>query len=246
MDRSLYIAMNGAKQILQAQASNANNLANVNTTGFRADLEQFRSQPMFGPVYPSRVYSMLERPGFNLSTGGLQTTGRDLDVAINGEGWITVVGADGKEAYTRAGDLQVTPQGQMVTGDGLPVMGNAGPIVLPPYQKLEIGEDGTVNLIPQGGNATVTAVVDQIKLVDPPREQLQKGEDGLMRTGDGQPSPVNAQVRLTRGALESSNVNAVGEMVQMIQLQRQYEMQLKMMKTVEDDGSSSAQLMRAV
>lgn len=244
MDRSLYIAMSGAKQIMQAQASNANNLANVNTTAFRADLEQFRSQPVFGPGYPSRVYAMVERPGVDLSTGSLQTTGRDLDVAVHGEGWIAVQAKDGSEAYTRAGDLHITEQGQLLTGTGLPVIGNAGPIAIPPAQKVEIGADGTISVIAQGSNATALAVVDQIKLVKPAKEQLEKHEDGLMRLADGIRAEASAEVKLTTGALETSNVSAVEEMVQMIELQRQYEMQIKMMKTVEDVGAASAQIMR--
>jgi len=244
MERGLYIAMNGAKQIMQAQASTANNLANVNTTAFRADLEQFRSQPVFGPGYASRVYAMTERPGVDLSAGALETTGRDLDVAINGEGWIAVQAEDGSEAYTRAGDLHITEQGQLLTGKGLPVIGNAGPIAVPPAQKLEIGTDGTISLVPQGGNTTVLAVVDQIKLVKPPKDQLQKGEDGLMRfAGEGNAAP-SAEVKLVTGVLETSNVSAVEEMVRMIELQRHYEMQIKMMKTIEDNAAASAQIMR--
>jgi flagellar basal-body rod protein FlgF len=244
MDRSLYIAMSGAKQIMLAQASNANNLANVNTTAFRADLEQFRSQPVFGPGYPSRVYAMAERPGVDLSTGSLETTGRDLDVAVNGEGWIAVQAKDGSEAYTRAGDLHITEQGQLLTGTGLPVIGNAGPIAVPPAQKVEIGADGTISVIPQGGGGTDLAVVEQIKLVKPDKEQLQKGEDGLMRLADGVSAPASAEVKLVTGVLEGSNVSAVEEMVQMIELQRQYEMQIKMMKTVEDVGAAGAEIMR--
>jgi flagellar basal-body rod protein FlgF len=244
MDRSLYVAMSGAKQILQAQASNANNLANVNTSGFRADLEQFRSQPVFGSGYPSRVYAMAERPGVDLSAGSLETTGRDLDVAINGEGWIAVQAEDGGEAYTRAGDLHITEQGQLLTGTGLPVLGNTGPIAVPPSQKVEFGVDGTISIIPQGANGSALAVVDRIKLVKPDKDQLEKGEDGLMRLSDGRQAEPSTEVKLTTGALETSNVNAVEEMVQMIELQRQYEMQIKMMKTVEDVGAASAQIMR--
>jgi len=244
MDRSIYIAMNGAKQILQAQASNANNLANVSTTGFKTDLEQFRSQPVFGPVYPSRVYAMAERPGVDMSTGSLLTTGRDLDVGVQGEGWIAVNGTDGKEAYTRAGDLHVTSQGQLVTGTGLQVVGNSGPIALPPYSKLEIGADGTVSIIPQGGVATGMAAVDQIKLVNPPKDQLEKLEDGLIHVKGGQPAPADPAVKLTTGVLETSNVSAVEEMVHMIDLQRQYELQIKLMKSVEDDGAAGAQLLK--
>ncbi|WP_347257872.1 flagellar basal-body rod protein FlgF [Methylocaldum sp.] len=244
MDRSLYVAMSGAKQILLAQASNANNLANANTPGFRADFEQIRSMPVFGNGYPSRVYAMTERPGVDLSTGSLQTTGRDLDVAINGDGWLAVQAKDGSEAYTRAGDLHITPAGQLVTGSGLPVLGNAGPIAIPPAQKVEIGSDGTISIIPQGANATALAILDRIKLVKPEKSQLEKGEDGLMRIKDGTPVEATNEVQLVTGSLEGSNVSTVEEMVQMIELAREFEYQIKMMKTVEDDGNASAELMR--
>ena len=244
MDRSLFVAMSGAKQILQAQAANSNNLANLGTTGFRGDLEQFRSQPVFGPGYPSRVYAMVERPGVDFTAGAIETTGRNLDIMVNGEGWIAVQAEDGKEAYTRAGDLHISEQGQLLTGSGLPVIGNDGPISVPPAQEVEIGSDGTLSIIPLGGNATTVAAVDRIKLVKPELAQLEKGTDGLMRVAGGTPATADAEVKVASGALEGSNVSAVEEMVQMIQLQRQYEMQLKLMKTVEDDGAASAQLMR--
>ncbi len=244
MDRGLYIAMSGAKQILHAQDSNSNNLANANTTGFRADLEQFRSMPMYGQGHPSRVFAMAERPGVNFSAGALHTTGRELDVAIDGDGWIAVQSKDGGEAYTRAGDLHITPQGQLVTGGGLQVIGNGGPIAIPPQQKIEIDRDGTINVIPQGSNATTLAVIDRIKLVKPDRTQMEKGTDGLFRDKSGQPAPADADVKLATGTLEGSNVSTVGEMVEMIELARQFEHQIKMMKAVEDNGAASAQIMR--
>ena len=244
MDRSLFVAMSGAKQILQAQAANSNNLANLGTTGFRGDLEQFRSQPVFGPGYPSRVYAMVERPGVDFTAGGIETTGRNLDIMVNGEGWIAVRAKDGKEAYTRAGDLHITEQGQLLTGSGLPVIGNDGPISVPPAQQVEIGSDGTLSIIPLGGTPNTVVTVDRIKLVKPELAQLEKGTDGMMRLKGGTPATADAEVKVASGALEGSNVSAVEEMVQMIQLQRQYEMQLKLMKTVEDDGAASAQLMR--
>ncbi len=244
MDRALYVAMSGAKQILLAQASNANNLANANTPGFRADFEQLRSMPVFGNGYPSRVYAMTERPGVDLSTGSLQTTGRDLDVAINGEGWLAVQAKDGSEAYTRAGDLHITPGGQLVTGSGLPVLGNAGPIAIPPAQKIEIGTDGTISIVPQGANATALAILDRIKLVKPDKSKLEKGEDGLLRVRDGSPVEATNEVQLVTGSLEGSNVSTVEEMVQMIELAREFEYQIKMMKTVEDNGNASAELIR--
>jgi len=244
MDRSLYIAMSGAKQTLLAQTANANNLANSQTTGFKSDLEQFRSMPVFGAGYPTRVYAMTERPGTDLSHGSMQTTGRDLDVAVNGEGFLAVQGPDGKEAYTRAGDLVVTPDGFLQTGDGLQVMGQGGPISIPPADKLTIGNDGTISIIPLGGNATALAVVDRIKLVNPPLNNLEKRNDGLLHTKDAQPLTADANVQLASGVLEGSNVNAISAMVDMIELARNFELQSKVMKNADENSAMSAKLMQ--
>lgn len=247
MDRSLYIAMNGAKQTLLAQTANANNLANTQTTGFKSDFEQFRAMPAFGPGYPTRVYSMTERPGSDLSSGGLQTTGRDLDVAINGNGWIAVRAGDGSEAYTRAGDLRITPDGLLENGAGQPVIGETGaPIAIPPAQKVEIGRDGTISIIPQGSNATVTALVDRIKLVNPGNDALEKREDGLMhlKQAGGPPIQADANINLIQGSLESSNVNALSAMVEMIELSRNFELQSKVMKNIDNVAGSAAKLMQ--
>lgn len=244
MDRMLYVAMSGAKQTMLAQAVNTNNLANVNTTGFRSDLEAFRSLPVYGPGYPSRVYAQTERPGMDFLAGTLSTTGRELDVAVNGDGWIAVQAADGSEAYTRAGDLRVTVNGQLETGAGRPVMGNGGPIAVPPFEKLEIGVDGTISIQPVGQAPNALAVVDRIKLVNPPLGQMEKGTDGLMRVKDGKDAAADAAVQLSSGVLESSNVNAVEAMVRMIELGRQFETQIKMMRAAQENDAASAQLMR--
>ncbi|MCD2450565.1 flagellar basal body rod protein FlgF [Methylicorpusculum oleiharenae] len=244
MDRSLYIAMNGAKQTLLAQTTNANNLANSQTTGFKADLEQSRSMPVFGPGYPTRVYAMTESPGTDLTSGPLAMTGRDLDVAINGEGWLAIEGADGKEAYTRAGDLRLTTEGLLQTGTGLAVMGNNGPVAIPPAEKLTIGSDGTISIIPQGANATALAVLDRIKLVKPDLDQLEKQNDGLLYLKDGGVSPEDASVRLIQGALEGSNVSTVGAMVEMIELAKNFELQTKVMKQADENSGISAKLMQ--
>lgn len=245
MDRSLYIAMNGAKQTLLAQTANANNLANTQTTAFKADFEQFRSMPTFGPGYPARVYAMTERPGTDLSSGSLQTTGRDLDVAINGEGWFAVRGKDGAEAYTRAGDLKVTPEGQLQNGAGLPVLGESGQaIAVPPFQKLEFGRDGTISVIPQGSNATTLVQVDRIKLVKPNLADLEKRDDGLMHLTRGGTLPPDADVKLVQGSLEGSNVNALSAMVEMIELSRNFELQSKVMKNIDDNAGVTAKLMQ--
>lgn len=247
MDRSLYIAMNGAKQTLMAQTANANNLANTQTIGFKSDFEQFRAMPAFGPGYPSRVYTMTERPGTDLSIGSLQTTGRELDIAINGEGWFAVRAKDGSEAYTRAGDLRITPQGLLENGAGLQILGEQGqPISIPPSQKVEIGRDGTISVIPQGSNATTVAQLDRIKLVNPGNENLEKREDGLMhlKQAGAAPPPPDADVKLVQGSLEGSNVNAVSAMVEMIELARNFELQTKVMKNVDDNAGVTAKLMQ--
>ena len=245
MDRMLYVAMSGAKQIMLAQAVNNNNLANVSTAGFRADIDAFRSMPVFGPGYPSRVYTMTERPGTDMSSGALTTTGRELDVAVNGQGWITVQAPDGSEAYTRAGDLRVSVNGQLETGAGHSVMGNGGPIAVPPFEKIEIGSDGTMSILPIGQAPSALAVVDRIKLVNPLQRDMEKGVDGLMRVKNsrGDVAP-DATVSLAGGVLESSNVNAVEAMVKMIELSRHYETQIKMMRVAQDNDVAATQMMR--
>lgn len=245
MDRSLYIAMSGAKQTLLAQTANANNLANTQTTGFKSDLEQFRSRPVTGAGFPTRVYAMNEKPWVDLSAGGMQTTGADLDVAINGEGYLAVQGADGKEAYTRAGDLRVTPEGLLQTGAGLSVLGQDGPITIQPSEKLTIGSDGTISIIPLGsGNATTQVEVGRIKLVKLDPDNVEKSIDGLLHAKDGQPVAASADVRLAQGVLEGSNVNAISAMVDMIELARNFELQTKVMKSVDENSAVGAKLMQ--
>lgn len=244
MDKSLYIAMSGAKQTLLAQTANANNLANAQTSGFKSDLEQFRSMPVYGPGFPTRVYAMTERPGTDLSPGAMQQTGRELDVAIDGDGWLAVQGADGKEAYTRAGDFRITPEGVLQTGTGLQVLGQDGPITLPPAQKLEIGKDGTISIIPLGGNGSNIAVLDRIKLVKPDPQNLEKLSDGLMHLKDNKTAEASTDVSLVQGALEGSNVNTISAMVEMIELSKNFELQTKVMKSTDDNASASARLMQ--
>ncbi len=243
MDRMLYVAMSGAKQTALAQAVNSNNLANANTTGFREDLAAFRSMPVFGPGSPTRVYAMTENPGVNLESGAIQATGRDLDMAIQGAGWLAVQAPDGQEAYTRAGNLRIESGGLLVTGSGYPVMGNRGPIAIPQAESLEIGVDGTITIRGIGEFANSLTVVDRIKLVNPDGAELVKGKDGLMRLQDGFAADADASVRLASGALETSNVNTVDAMVNMIALARQYEAQIKMMKAAGEMASKSNELL---
>jgi len=244
MDRMIYVAMSGAKETLLAQANTSNNLANASSPGFLAELQQFRSMPVFGEGFPSRVYAMSERPGIDYSNGDVVHSGRDLDVAIAGDGWFAVQARDGSEAYTRRGDLMIDPNGMLTTGNGLPVIGNKGPIAVPPAEKMEIGPDGTISIIPLGETTDSLAEFDRIKMVKLEPGQLHKGMDGMMRHADGAKVPADASVYLTAGALEGSNVNTVNAMVDMIELSRRYELQVKMMKTAGDIEESSTSIMR--
>ena len=244
MDRMLYVAMSGARETLKAQAANNHNLANASTTGFHADMAAFQARQVTGSGFASRVYATTSTTGIDQSSGTMQTTGRDLDVAIQGNGFLTVQGADGREAYTRAGNLRVDPSGQLLTATGQIVMGDGGPISVPPNTSLLLGGDGTLSVIPQGSGPETKAVVGRLKMVDPPADQLARGSDGLFRLKDGTDAPSSATVRLESGVLESSNVNVADAMVHMIELARRFDLQVKSMKSAEDNGAASAQLLR--
>ncbi len=244
MERLLYIAMTGAKHTLQAQQVNNHNLANVSTPGFRADLDSLLSAPMRGPGYPDRAYVQETLVGTDFRQGALLTTGRDLDVAINGDGWIAVQAPDGTEAYTRRGDLRIGPNGLLQTGSGELVLGNAGPIAIPPAQKLEIGADGTISIVPIGQPANTLAVLDRIRLVRPDHADLVKGPDGLFRLRDGGQALPDGTVRLTAGALESSNTNAVDALVKMIDQARSFETYVKLIGAAKENDETSARLLR--
>ncbi|HKJ10417.1 MAG TPA: flagellar basal-body rod protein FlgF [Gammaproteobacteria bacterium] len=244
MDRMIYVAASGAKQIERAQVANNNNLANANTTGFMADLSAFRSQQVFGPGQPSRVYAMAHSSGVDFKPGSLVQTGRPLDLAVKGHGFIAVQAPDGSEAYTRRGDLKVSSSGLLTTGTGAPVLGNGGPIVVPPSSKVEIGADGTISVLPLGQSPSTMAVVDRIKLVNPATSSLKRGSDGLLHTKNGAPAPADGNVSVVSGALESSNVDTVGALVNMIQLARRFETQVNLMKTAQQNDQASSKLLQ--
>ncbi len=244
MDRMLYVAMTGAKETLRAQTVNNHNLANVSTTGFRADLAAFQSRAVDGTGFASRVYATNGTVGWDDTSGALQTTGRDLDVAVHGQGWIAIQGPDGKEAYTRAGDLQVDPTGQLMTATGRPVLGDGGPINIPPYTSIFFARDGSISIVAQGQTPDTTSTVGRIKLVNPAEKDIERGDDGLFRMKDGSEAPADANVQLSSGVLESSNVNTAEAMVNMIELARQFEMQVKAIRTAEENGSAASQLLK--
>lgn len=244
MDKLLYVAMSGASENAIAQKAHANNLANVSTNGFQRDLEQARSIPVFGEVMPSRAYAMSERPGTDFSGGAMVDTGRDLDVAVKGDGWIAVQTADGGEAYTRSASLNVDALGVLRTGNGLPVMGNGGPIAVPPEEQIEIGADGTISVRSMGEGPKVMAQVDRIKLVKPDMTNMEKGADGLIHTKDGKAAGADGTVQVESGFLQASNVNAVEEMTSVLTLSRQFELHIKMMKTAETNDESMARVLQ--
>jgi flagellar basal-body rod protein FlgF len=238
--------MTGGKHIARAQTLHAHNMANANTTGFRADYEQARAMGVYyGAGVPSRAYALSENPGTDLSTGPLTETGRDLDISVDGTGWIAVVGGDGREAYTRAGSLHITALGQLQTADGHAVLGDAGPLALPPLESVQIGQDGTITVREQGQGPNALTQIGRIKLVNPDDAQLEKGADGMMYARAGQPPiKADAAVRVRSGFLENSNVNIVDEFTSIIALARQFDLHVKMMRTVEDDNSAATKLLQ--
>ena len=244
MDKYLYLAMNGAAQAMLAQQNNANNLANVSTVGFKATLDQFQSRPLTGPGFEDRVYVSEEGAGADLRPGALMSTGRDLDIAINGEGWLVVQAGDGSTAYSRRGDLHIDPSGLLMNGANQIVFGEGGPISIPEYESLVVARDGGISIRATGQAASTLVGVDRLRLVKPDAGQMVRGEDGLFRSRDGTELPADASVSITSGALENSNVNPIDAMVRMIDYARYYEHQVKLMKLASDNDAASSRLMR--
>lgn len=246
MDKALYVAMTGARASLQAQATVSHNLANSDTPGFKealANTEAFRIQ---GPGFPSRVDALHVDAGFNRRVGAQQITGNSLDLSLQPGSWLAVQSNDGGEAYTRSGALSLTPNGQLVTAEGNAVLDdNGNPIAVPPHQAMEIGHDGTLSIIPLGEGPQTMAMIGRLRVVDAPNERLERRLDGLMRNTDPQQPFTQRQGKaLDSGMLESSNVDAAGALVQMIQLQRQFEMQVKVIKHGDENARSANSLLR--
>ena len=245
MDKALYVAMNSGTQLMDALAVHSNNLANASTTGFVSDFAQARSQSIVtGDGHSTRAFVQTEKPSSDFSRGKLMQTGRDLDVAVDGTGWSAVQAPDGSAAYTRMGSLKVSPLGQLMTANNLPVIGEGGPIAMPPATKLQVGSDGTITIQPKGQGAAALATVDRIKLVKPDERELTKGLDGLMRRKDGEEQDPSLEVGLKSGFLESSNVNPVNELTNIMSLSRQFEMSMKLMKKAEEHSQASARLLQ--
>lgn len=243
MDRLIYTAMTGAKHIMEQQANTAHNLANVSTTGFRAQLDTFRAVPVLSETMPTRAFVVDSTMGADFTQGALQQTGRALDVAVQGKGWIAVQMEDGSEAYTRQGSLKTSENGVLQTAAGLSVLGEGGPISIPPDVNVAIASDGTISSTERAGKPGQANVIGRIKLVNPPEQSLVRGDDGLFRIKGGEAADADPGVRVAAGALEGSNVNAVDAMVNMISLGRAFEMHMSLLKNAESNAAKAAQLM---
>jgi len=243
MDRLIYTAMTGATHILHQQATVSNNLANVNTPGFRASIDAFRSVPLQGEGLPTRTFVVDSTAGTDFTPGVMQQTGRALDVALDGKGWIAVQDANGNEAYTRNGSLQMSPNGVLQTRGGLTVLGDAGPLSIPPDTSITIAKDGTISTVPTTNQKNGVIAVGRLKLTNPPEEQMVRGEDGLFRTRDGNPAEADASVTVVGGSLEGSNVNTVEAMVNMITLARHFDTQMKLLQSADENAKRASSVL---
>lgn len=243
MDRLIYTAMSGAKHILEQQATNSHNLANATSTGFKAQVDSFRAVPVLSEGLPTRAFVVDATVGADFNPGPIQATNRDLDVAIQGKGWLAVQRADGSEGYTRNGSLKVSENGILQTATGLTVMGDGGPISIPPDVTISIAKDGTVSSVSNNTLPGPANAIGRLKLVNPAEANLVRGSDGLFVQKDGNPATADASVQVVSGALEGSNVNVIDSMVTMISLARQFETQMKLLQSAENNASKASQLL---
>ncbi len=239
----IYVAMSGAKHILDQQAVVAHNLANASTNGYRAAASAFRAVPVRGDGLPTRTFVVDSTPGANFAPGALQSTGRNLDVAVQGSGWIAVQAPNGSEAYTRNGSLQVSPNGMLQTRNGLNVLGDGGPISIPPDSMISIAKEGTVSAVSTLPPPKSVNVVGRIKLVNPDERLLVRGGDGLFRLASGGSAEADPNVALASGALEGSNVNVVEEMISMISLARQFDLQMQLLSNAQKNATQASQIL---
>jgi len=242
MDRLIYTAMTGAKHILEQQATTAHNLANATSTGFKAQVDSFRAVPVISEGLPTRAFVIDSTVGADFNSGVIQSTGRDLDVAIQGQGWLVVQRADGSEGYTRNGSLKVSENGILQTATGHNIMGDGGPISIPPDVAISIAKDGTISSVEIGTIPGPSNIIGRLKLVNPSENDLKRASDGFFVTTNGT-AEVDINVNVVSGALESSNVNVVDAMVTMISLARQFETQMKLIQNAENNANKASQLL---
>ena len=244
MDKLIYTAGSGAKHILERQATTANNLANVNTTGFRAQIDAFRAVPVVAEgALPTRTFVVNAEVASDFSSGPLQMTGRDLDVAVRGKGWLAVTMPDGSEAYTRHGALQMNANGLLQSSQGLAIAGDGGPISVPPEVSVSIGGDGTISTIATTTKPGAPTILGRLKLVNPPEADLVRGDDGLFRLRGGVAAPTDPTVQVAGGALEGSNASPIDSMVTMISLARSFDLQMNLLKNAENNAAKATQIL---
>jgi flagellar basal-body rod protein FlgF len=242
MDRLIYTAMSGANASAQRQAVLSNNLANASTTGFRAEMATFRAVPVQGDGASTRVFAHEATAGYLDKAGSVQRTGRALDAMAKDNAWFAVQSLDGTEAYSRNGAMDVATDGTLVNSNGLPVLSDGGaPLTAPPGAEISLGSDGIVSVKLAGQPPTT---LGRLKLVRPTVEDpLRRGADGLFRAASGEPLNADPTAKLVPGALEASNVNPVETMVGMIQVARQFEVQMRMLQNAEANDKSASQLL---
>lgn len=243
MDRLIYVGMTAAKHTMMQLAAVSQNLANISTTGFKSDINVFSAIPVYGPGNPTREFVVNSVAGADLSSGTINHTGNPLDLAVMGDGWFAVKLADGSEAYTRNGNFRIDPSGILQTSNGLSVVGqDGGTITIPPNTQVTIARDGTVSTVPNGDLPTSVTILGRLKLVNPKANQLVKGPDDLFRLTSGKPAEADANVLITSGSLEGSNVNMVASTIDMINLGRSFEMQMKLLQTADTDANKASEL----
>ena len=245
MDKLIYSSLSAMRAAMARQTMTANNLANINTSGFRGEMSSSQALWMKSDTgFDSRVVTSGEVTSADMKEGTVVDTGRTLDVAMQGKALLAVQSREGDEAYTRRGDLQISDSGLLTTGDGLPVLGDGGPITLPPYDKLVIAGDGTISIVPQGGDPAQLQTIDRLKLVGTNNTDIGKGLDGLFRPRNGGTLASDPDAKVRSGAIEGSNVNAAGTMIDMIEASRDWDMQVKMMSAAQDIDKASTELMK--
>ncbi|HTH27053.1 MAG TPA: flagellar basal body rod protein FlgF [Sphingobium sp.] len=244
MDRMVDIARTAMRGAMARQTAIANNLANAGTAGFRAEIMNASTRWIDGQTLKSRAEQVDQVVAADMKSGVVKETGNPLDVALGGDGMLAVQANDGSEGYTRRGDLVLSDSGLLTTGDGHPVLGEGGPITLPPADSINIAKDGSIWIVPQGGQIDQPQKVDVLKVVSPRGSSVLKGTDGLFREANGGTLPQDPLAQVTSGALEGSNVNATATLVQMIEASRAWQGQIKLVETAKDIDSSGASLMR--
>lgn len=247
MDRLIYTAMTGASQTLNRQAAVTHNLANVNSAGYRAEEHRLRAVQVQSNAQQkglaTRAFVADASTHTDFSPGPMTITGRPLDIAVRGPGWLAVQLADGSEAYTRNGSFEVSVNGVVQTRNGLTVLGDGGAISIPPEVAISVGVDGTISALPESGAQNTVSVIGRFKLVNPPEADLVRGEDGLFRLRDGSAAPSDERVAVAAATLEGSNVNPAEQMVTMISLARQFEMQMKILSAADANDRAATQIL---